>query len=375
MGMAIPTAPAAGPVRDAAEGRARRAYVPELDGVRALAVMMVLLHHISVPYLLGGFIGVSVFFVLSGYLISSLLLGEIARTGGVNLAAFFRRRATRLYPALVVAVGLAIVVALVDHNEVGDTIVGAPLALGYATNLAGWRGWAFAGFLSHTWSLAVEAQFYLLWPLVLVWLGRRHRVAAGCLALAAAFMALSLLNTEASLTGDTYYFPPFSAVPLLLGAWLAAARRQGALEGRRTLISVLTWAGLAASAAVALTARAPHAHSMLDVGYPIVFLASTALVAGLVRGGVPLLSWLFALPFAVWIGQRSYGIYLYHYAYTIALIDHPTAVRLPVVLVLTFATAEASWRLLEQPLLRRGRGIRGHVEESRPAIVAAPARA
>src|SRR4051812_33331846 len=201
MGTATSTAAPAAAVRGGA-GRGRRAYVPALDGVRALAVMMVLLHHVSVPYLLGGFIGVSVFFVLSGYLISSLLLDEVARTGRVDLPAFFRRRATRLYPALVVAVVLAIVVALVDHNEVGDTTLGAPLALGYVTNLAGWRGWAFAGFLSHTWSLAVEAQFYLLWPIVLVWLARRRGVAAGCLALAAACLALSFLNTATSLTGD-----------------------------------------------------------------------------------------------------------------------------------------------------------------------------
>ena len=161
-------------------------YVPGLDGLRALSVSAVLLYHADVTWMPGGFLGVDVFFAISGYLITSLLLAEFRNHGGVNVGRFYLRRARRLLPALflvLAAVSLFSVIFLPDEVRSlrGDVVA----ALGYATNW--WQIFQHQSYvaaqgrpplLRHLWSLAVEEQFYLIWPLLLVgmlriWKGRR----------------------------------------------------------------------------------------------------------------------------------------------------------------------------------------------------------
>lgn len=194
-------------------------YRPELDGVRAVAIGFVLANH-----LLGGwigwdragslgFVGVTMFFALSGYLISGLLVGERARTGTIDLRSFYVRRVARLAPALLAMVGFVVVTGILGAQEPGwqTGLVGA---LTYSSNWIKATG-AELGALTHTWTLAVEEQFYLLWPLVLFarpqWAGR---VAVGTIA--AGVIVFALLPW--SVAGFT---TPVNAVALMIGALLA----------------------------------------------------------------------------------------------------------------------------------------------------------
>ncbi len=174
------------------------ARLPSLDGLRAISIMLVLCHHLagtagfpklsSLPDLNYGNLGVRVFFVISGYLISTLLFGELARTGGISLSKFYFRRGFRIFPAFYVTVAIVSLLASLGHATLarGDVLH----AVTYTTNYHPLRGWS----LGHMWSLAVEEQFYLLWPAAIALLGKRRG-----LHLAAAFVLLAPVIRVASL--------------------------------------------------------------------------------------------------------------------------------------------------------------------------------
>ena len=154
--------------------RQRLPYIAGLDGLRAVAVIAVLLYHLGLDWLPGGFLGVEVFFVLSGYLITALLLGELEQTSTISLKRFWLRRARRLLPAVgALLAGVAVFVALAFRSELGELWSQLVAAMAYLTNwlLIFQDQSYFASFgrpeaLQHLWSLAIEEQFYLLWPLV-----------------------------------------------------------------------------------------------------------------------------------------------------------------------------------------------------------------
>ena len=160
-------------------------HVPALDGVRGLGVLAVMGFHAVLPGFAGGDSGVDVFFVLSGFLITSLLLDEQHRSGRIGLAGFYMRRALRLYPALIVTIVGAIALAwaripIFDASRRGldATLEAVPYTLFYTMNIPRAAGWTGGGMLGHAWSLAIEEQFYLLWPPVVIALTRgRERVA------------------------------------------------------------------------------------------------------------------------------------------------------------------------------------------------------
>ena len=155
-------------------------YRPGLDGVRAVAILLVLGQHAPTRPLIDGFVGVTVFFSLSGYLITTLLVREL-QTGTIDVRAFYRRRAARLGPGLVTVVAVTIAVLLIGQLigrqdlSVGEIFGPAGAALAYATNLFDWTGHSLAtDYFNYTWSLSVEEQFYLLWPFALLWGYRRN---------------------------------------------------------------------------------------------------------------------------------------------------------------------------------------------------------
>ncbi|HEV7535564.1 MAG TPA: acyltransferase, partial [Acidimicrobiia bacterium] len=183
------------------ERRQRFGHVRPLDGLRAVAVLLVLGYHAGVPGFVGGRAGVDMFFVLSGFLITSLLLDEHRLTGGIRLGAFYARRALRLYPALLVAVTGALTLAFlkmpVFHASAAslrDTLHGIPFTLFYTMNVARATGWTNGGLLGHAWSLAIEEQFYLVWPVAVILLFRRRadRARIGWIALACAVASAAL---------------------------------------------------------------------------------------------------------------------------------------------------------------------------------------
>ncbi|WXF90636.1 acyltransferase [Curtobacterium flaccumfaciens pv. flaccumfaciens] len=229
---------------------------PALDGLRTLAILVVVLYHLHVPQFEGGFIGVTVFFVLSGFLITTLLLGERRRTGRVRLGTFWVKRLLRLYPALLALV----VVGLLLWNWVGD-YKGASLQSGEAAFIAlTYTGNLFRAFwdtsqgvFAHTWSLSMEEQFYLVWPPVLVLLAvlrvRRRWLLAGLGVLvvgASAASWASYRSPSGGATPDVYFSPVLGVVPLAIGCGLALLLDDERVRVRAAgvLGHVATWLGL-----------------------------------------------------------------------------------------------------------------------------------
>ncbi len=213
---------------------ARLSYLPGLDGLRALAVGAVLLYHAGMPWMPGGFLGVELFFVLSGYLITSLLLGEWVAEGRIDLGAFWLRRARRLLPALFLLLAVTLVFAIFFMpDEVaglrGDTLAASTYVTNWYLAFNQQSYFELVGrpsLLQHLWSLAVEEQFYLLWPLLFIG-GMRllrtrqsMRIATLAGAVASTLLMLALYNPDAD-PSRIYYGTDTRAAGLLIGCTLA----------------------------------------------------------------------------------------------------------------------------------------------------------
>ncbi|QZQ54866.1 acyltransferase [Curtobacterium sp. TC1] len=299
---------------------------PALDGLRTIAILAVILYHLHVPQFEGGFIGVTVFFVLSGFLITTLLLGERRRTGRVRLGSFWLKRLLRLYPALLVFVS----VGLLLWNWVGD-YKGASfsageagvIALTYTGNLfrAFWD--TTQGVFAHTWSLSMEEQFYLVWPPVLVLVGalrtRRHWLLAGLGVVVVGASAASWASYQTpsgGATPDVYFSPVLGVVPLAIGCALALLLDDERARVRAAGIAghVATWLGLGLLVGVLLRIDddwTQHAWTF-GVVLPVTGLISAVLIGGLVSVRSPVATALSWTPVA-WFGRRvSYSAYLWH---------------------------------------------------------------
>jgi peptidoglycan/LPS O-acetylase OafA/YrhL len=344
-----------------------------LDGVRALAVLAVLAFHEGLPWIQGGFLGVDVFFVLSGYLITDLLAAKFSRDGNIGLPGFYQRRARRLLPAL--ALMLLTVTAAVSVLEPGQRGGLRPALLGaisYTSNW--WQALAHVSYFSrygpppafeHLWSLAVEEQFYLIWPLLLtvILVIVRRPVAralfawAGALASALAMLAIYAPGSDPSLV---YYGTDTHASALMIGAALALTwplAKVAATGGRvRRSLDIAGAVGL-----VILAWAVWHLSGANPVVYPYgLVLAALASGAVILAAAAPgrIAAMLSAKPLR-WLGIRSYGIYLWHWP-VIAItagIAPRAATSMPARLidaVLPIGLAAASWRWLEEPILRNG---------------------
>ncbi len=375
-------------------------YVPALDGLRALAVALVVGYHLGVPGMGGGLLGVGVFFTLSGFLITGVLLSTWHTTGRYSLRRFYLQRARRLLPAVVVVlVVVLLTVLLVDPAAlatVGAQAVGALLYVSNWQAIAAGQSYferfAGPGPLDHLWSLAVEEQFYLVWPLVLLvlavipWVSPRIAawvtagLAAGSFGLMWWFASPGFDNTRA------YEGTDARAGGLLVGAALALlmyrSGKRPRLEGMDRS-GVDRWAVLGLTV-IALMSVATDDHSMFLYrgGLLVLSLATAAVVAVVVQpesrvGAV--LGW---RPFT-WVGERSYGIYLWHlpvvvFTPTEVLEEAPLA-RAAALVALTVGLAALSWSLVEDPIRRHGlravwRGESGGGDARRrgvPAVAAA----
>lgn len=328
-----------------------------LDGLRGIAVLAVLVFHGSVGLSLNGYVGVDVFFCLSGFLITTLLLQERDRTHGIDLRAFYVRRVLRLFPALVATVvGVLALGATID--DPGRVAGGALAATAYYAN---W--WIYTGhsapLLEHTWTLSLEEHFYLAWPILLVlMLSRSHArrlVGAGGVVL---LLALMTLHWPASIDAvrDCYQ----RGTPIVWGCLLALGlhgpwQRHGSSGAARL-------AGLAAAPALAsllvvmvMPHRLPERWMTGVTSIPGVL--AVVVVAGVVltpqSWGARALSW----PVLTWVGRRSYGVYLYHFPIVSVFlhqVHHPAGenVRAVAGMAFSLAVAAASYRWIEQPFLR-----------------------
>jgi peptidoglycan/LPS O-acetylase OafA/YrhL len=392
----------------------RRDGIPALDGIRAIAVAMVLVGHGGIPGVSGGFIGVDVFFVLSGFLITSLLLDELGRTGRIELTGFWIRRARRLLPALMLMV----------------LTVGAARELLPTQSLNGLRGDAIAAFLwmanwrfvaqktdyftqgappsplQHTWSLGVEEQYYFVWPVLLIGMilllaarAKRYfrKTTVGGVRLAtfliATLGALASATVAIVLTSDTtrdriYFGTDTRAQALLTGSAAAAllVRDWSSLNrgwclirtrwGRRIarILPVFGLAGLAAAVHYATGSAGEFRHGLL-IG---VAVAAALVIAPVALEQRSMVARILAWRPLVGLGTISYGIYLWHWPIFLALNGERTgwsgialfAARCAV----TVALATASWWLIEQPI-RRWRPARVQLLPLAAATVASAAAA
>ncbi len=337
-------------------------YRPDIDGLRAIAVLAVVLYHARVPGFGGGYVGVDVFFVISGYLITQLLVRADSKSLRLTLAEFYLRRGRRILPALIVASAVATVGACVllmpwDLKRFGKYLAATPVLL---SNIPAWREGAgyFASSnkyvaLNHFWSIAVEEQFYLLYPLTLFAIGRwlpRYRSAALSV-LAGLSLAVCIWGSYYRPTANFFLAPP-RAWELLLGATLAALQ----VRGIRNRIANEWLAGLSL-AALALIVYA-YSWTMSYPGlYTIAPCAAAALI--IVTGAqhpTQVRRLLSARPL-VFTGLISYSLYLWHlpvlllFAYFNIL--PLSAVQLGVLLAAVYLLAAASWKFIERPVRAR----------------------
>jgi peptidoglycan/LPS O-acetylase OafA/YrhL len=345
-------------------------YRPALDGLRALAVLAVLLYHLSPATLPGGLLGVDLFFVLSGYLITGLLLAEWAAGGRIDLARFWLRRARRLLPAVYVLLAALLAVAVLRLPDEAVRLRGdAAAAFVYVMNwhqIVGEQSYFAAigrpSLFQHLWSLAIEEQFYLVWPLLLLVLlrwGRRLLLPVAIAGTIASTIWMAHLYHAGSDPSRVYYGTDTRAAALLVGALLAALGfprwwPAGSSRGGRLLLDGL---GLVALAALVACARwlDPATPLLYRGGFLVVSLTAALLIAAVLQPGARLLPWLLAQRPLVAVGKRSYGLYLWHWPVIVLTrpgLDVPLhgpallGLRLGMMALLT----ELSYRLVEQPV-------------------------
>ena len=363
--MATAEATVDAPATDGSDSRF--AYQPALDGLRALAVVAVLLFHGQVSWMRGGYVGVSVFFTLSGFLITSLLIREGRRTGRVDAAAFYARRARRLLPASVVClVGVGAVVALGGFDGVPHLrrdLVGSVLQVANWVQLR--SGTSYADLFSqangrtnpldHYWSLAVEEQFYWVWPLALtgfVALSRRLRASLVSVLAVVALVFVGAAPVIAHVWGPdaAYWATPARVGEILTGAVAAALVADGRVPRWTARVAPLCLLAIA-FACWRLPAASGPAYDGL---FPLLSVVTALLLLGLQADG-PLRRALAWRPLVL-IGMVSYGLYLFHWPIYAVLdegrVGHGGAVLLLVRLVATFVAAPISYLLIERPVRR-----------------------
>jgi len=339
-------------------------YRPGLDGLRAIAVAAVFLYHSRIDWLPGGFLGVDLFFVLSGYLITSLLLVEWEARNRIDLRRFWLRRARRLLPALVVVVlGALVLSAIFARQDLAHTRSDTISSLFYYSNwhliFANRSYFNLMGnpsLLNHLWSLAIEEQFYIVWPLLLVPLlvlvGRKRMpmiVIAGIAASATLMWILYKPNSDPS---RVYYGTDTRAFLLLMGILLALV--WPAIERLRRAVPLLELLGVAALVgSVLLFLRMQDFNPTLYRGGDLAAAFCFVVLVGAVAHPQTGLSEALGVAPLRWIGERSYGIYLWHWP-IIVLVAGVNARPSPGVVVgeaaLVLAAAALSYKFVEQPI-------------------------
>jgi peptidoglycan/LPS O-acetylase OafA/YrhL len=350
-------------------------YIPAIDGLRAVAVIAVMLYHLGFSWIPGGFLGVDLFFVISGYVITRLLLDSIQRSGGLDLRAFYKARIRRLFPPLVFMIFVTVIYIGIWAPETMRRFVSdSPFALFGGMNW--WLVFRHTDYfdtisrpplLQHTWSLGVEAQFYLIWPLILLLVLRQFgkaKIPGAALFIAAiSGIALLLVSFEvdaanASQVSHVYFGTDTHSIGLFLGAALAVSwvpqnlqeqvnrRAQDFIDG----IGVIGFVGLL-GVFLLVNENDP---TLYKLAFPLAGLFGCAILTSIVHPAsrfAPILS----SKVAVWIGERSYAIYLWHWV--VFQVTRPAvdlegstwalyALRILVV----FALADISLRLVELPV-------------------------
>jgi len=308
-------------------------YIPAIDGLRAIAVFAVLLYHLGIKWLPGGFLGVDLFFVISGYVITRVILDSIQSANGLDLREFYYGRVRRLYPGLLLLIMVTTVLAAtIAPDAIRRIVLDVPYVL---TGTNNWHLVAIhqdyfqtvgrAPMLQHTWSLAVEAQFYLIWPITLVAIWKRYgkgRIARVALAIAmisgAALFAFSLQldNATAGRISHIYFGSDTHSLGLFLGAalgvsWIPQNLTSGISKRAQDFIDGIGMFGLFGILCTFLFISEANA-TLYRLAFPLAGLFGCATLISIVHPASRFAPILSTRPL-LWIGQRSYGIYLWHW--------------------------------------------------------------
>lgn len=344
------------------KGAAHLRYRPDIDGLRAIAVIAVILYHADVTLVPGGYLGVDLFFVISGYLITALLARDIAANGRVSLGSFYERRARRILPALLVVViaTLPFSAMWMLPSRLADYWLSVLAVMGFSSNVLFWfrTGYFMPAAdqepLLHTWSLAVEEQFYLLFPLLLWFLwryGRRARL----LSLMALFIgSLTLTNWMVGhAPSANFYLLPSRAWELLAGALLALVTAPGAAIGSRIAREIAAATGLAA---IFLSLFLLDESIPMPSVWALIPVSATVLIIAAADG--TLTGRLLGSPVPRAIGLISYSAYLWHWPlFVFARLRYGEALvhgAIAAFVLATLCLATASYFLVERPMRKRG---------------------
>ena len=350
-------------------------HVPAIDGLRAVAVIAVILYHLDFSWIPGGFLGVDLFFVISGYVITRLLLDSIQRSGGLDLRAFYAARFRRLLPPLLFMIFVTtIIVGFWAPDTMRRFLGDAPFSIFGAMNW--WLIFRETDYfesigrpalLQHTWSLGVEAQFYIVWPLILLLVLRyfgKKRIPFAALLIAITsgitllIVSLQVDGSDASKVSHVYFGTDTHSIGLFLGAALAVSwipqnlqetvsrRAQDFIDG----IGVFGFLGIIA-AFLFIDASDP---TLYKIAFPLAGIFGVAILISIVHPASRFAPILSSKPF-IWIGERSYAIYLWHWV--IFQITRPeydlegsTWALYALRVLLVFALADISLRLVELPV-------------------------
>ena len=350
-------------------------YIPAIDGLRGLAVVAVMLYHLGYSWIPGGILGVDLFIVISGYVITRLLLDSIARSGGLDLRAFYKARIRRLFPPLIFMILLtSIYIGIWAPETMRRFASDSPFALLGAMNW--WLVFRHTDYfdaisrpplLQHTWSLGVEAQFYLIWPLILLlvlrYLGKNKIPGAAILIAAVSGIALLVLSLKvdaanAAQISHVYFGTDTHSIGLFLGSALAVSwipqnlhenvekRAQDFIDG----IGVFGFIGLI-STFLFIDETNP---SLYKLAFPLAGIFGCAIITSIVHPASRFAPFLSSKA-AVWIGERSYAIYLWHWV--VFQVTRPTVdiegsawALTSLRLLIVFALADISLRLVELPI-------------------------
>ena len=350
-------------------------YIPAIDGLRAVAVIAVMLYHLGFTWIPGGFLGVDLFFVISGYVITRLLLDSIQRSGGLDLRAFYKARIRRLFPPLIfMIIVTTLYICIWAPETVRRFVSDSPFSIFGLMNW--WLVFRHTDYfdsiarpplLQHTWSLGVEAQFYLIWPLILLLVLRQFgkKRIPGAALLIAAISGITLLivsfqvdAASASQVSHVYFGTDTHSIGLFLGAALAVSwvpqnlkeqvnkRAQDFIDG----IGVFGFVGILATF-LFVNETDP---TLYKLAFPLAGIFGCAIITSVVHPAsrfAPILS----SKIAVWIGERSYSIYLWHWVVfqltrpKVDLEGSTWALYLLRILIV-FALADISLRLVELPV-------------------------
>jgi len=340
-------------------------YSPQLDGLRGIAILVVMLFHADLPGFSGGFLGVDIFFVLSGFLITTMLVEEYEHYGSVSLRNFYARRVLRLAPALLLLLVSFCLYSwfFLDEATAKSNFIDALIALGYLSNWARAFSLHPPDFLGHTWSLSIEEQFYILWPLMLLsmlaLLKKRKALFAATVALSLSSSLLRIALLVAGATVERLYNGLDTRADALmagcaLGLFLTPELAGNIAIGR--FKKQIFFAALFSSLCLfVLVGYADwHSHYLYSIGFFAVEIFTAVLILEIVTNTKGAFALFLSQRWLVWIGSISYGLYLWHHP-LFCIVKSYGYDRFTITTVgslITFLVAALSFYLLEKPVLR-----------------------